>query len=372
MDIDKSKYLILLSHCVFINGYCRSIISDLQRSSFNTIPKNLSRLVKLHKGRKLDSIYSVYENHNKKILGGYFEYLINNEYVFLSEHKNDSKRFTSISSEFTNYNNLDNIVIEFNVYKELLYNIENIENIEIRYTCNIDMDQLLQLLCSLENKEIRCLNIIIPYNKSISSINFENLFIKYQFLGNITLYNSELDKTEEYLHGLSTVKYVTFTYTNVHLCGSCDPSFFTPNQPHYIESQKHNTCLNRKICIDADGEIRNCPAMKKSYGNIKDTTLKEAMEKPGFKDLWFICKDQIDVCKDCEFRHMCTDCRAFIKDPDNIYSQPAKCTYNPYIAKWQGEEGYVPVEECGTYTKEKGFVVNKRKVNKLNKILWGE
>ena len=69
---------------------------------------------------------------------------------------------------------------------------------------------------------------------------------------------------------------------------------------------------------------------------------------------------------------MCTDCRVFIKDPENIYSQPAKCTYNPYIAKWQGEEGYVPVEECGTYTWETGFVVNHKRVAELNKQLWGE
>ena len=35
-----------------------------------------------------------------------------------------------------------------------------------------------------------------------------------------------------------------------------------------------NTCLNRKICIDAEGNIKNYPAMAKSYGNIKDTTLE--------------------------------------------------------------------------------------------------
>jgi len=51
------------------------------------------------------------------------------------------------------------------------------------------------------------------------------------------------------------------------------------------------------------------------------------------------------VCQDCEFRHICTDCRAFIKDSNNIYSQPAKCGYNPYIAKWQNEEGWISVEQ---------------------------
>ena len=49
-----------------------------------------------------------------------------------------------------------------------------------------------------------------------------------------------------------------------------------------------------------------------------------------------------------------------------------ECPYNPYIAKWEGEEDYVPVEECGTYSKETSFLVNKRKINKLNKQIWGE
>jgi hypothetical protein len=112
--------------------------------------------------------------------------------------------------------------------------------------------------------------------------------------------------------------------------------------------------------------------MERSFGNIKDTTLQEAIEKPGFKELWFIHKDQIDVCKDCEFRHMCTDCRCFIKDPGNIYSQPAKCTYNPYICKWEGQDGYIPVEECGNYARETGFVPDHEKIKELNKQIWGD
>ena len=112
--------------------------------------------------------------------------------------------------------------------------------------------------------------------------------------------------------------------------------------------------------------------MAKSYGNVKDTTLKEVISNPEFQELWTISKDQIDVCKDCEFRHMCTDCRAFIKDPENIYSQPSKCTYNPYICKWDGQEGYVPVEECGTYSIETGFAPDIEKINKFNKLIWGE
>ena len=56
-------------------------------------------------------------------------------------------------------------------------------------------------------------------------------------------------------------------------------------------------------------------------------------------------KDAIKICQDCEFRHICTDCRAYLDNPKDLYSHPAKCTYNPYQAKWKNEEGYIPVTE---------------------------
>ena len=75
--------------------------------------------------------------------------------------------------------------------------------------------------------------------------------------------------------------------------------------------------------------------MKEHYGNIKDTTLQDALAHPDFKKYWFVNKDQISVCKDCEFRYICTDCRAYIENPEDMYSKPLKCGYNPYTCEWE-------------------------------------
>ena len=75
--------------------------------------------------------------------------------------------------------------------------------------------------------------------------------------------------------------------------------------------------------------------MINDFGNIKNTTLSEAIHKKDFKKLWNITKDQIEECKDCEYRYVCTDCRVFIKDNANIYSKPSKCNYNPYKSVWE-------------------------------------
>lgn len=75
--------------------------------------------------------------------------------------------------------------------------------------------------------------------------------------------------------------------------------------------------------------------MSKSFGNIENKSLKEALYETGFKKLWDLSKDHIEICKDCEFRHICTDCRAYLEDPKNIYSKPLKCGYNPYTNQWE-------------------------------------
>ena len=99
-------------------------------------------------------------------------------------------------------------------------------------------------------------------------------------------------------------------------------------------SQSHNSCLFKKLHIQLDGSLKNCPSMKESFGNIQDITLIEVLEEPSFKKYWNVHKDKINVCKDCEFRYICTDCRAYVKEPQDMFSQPLKCGYNPYSGEW--------------------------------------
>jgi len=99
--------------------------------------------------------------------------------------------------------------------------------------------------------------------------------------------------------------------------------------------------------------------LKKSFGNIDNEKIKEIVKKEDFIFYGNIKKDNIEVCKACEYRYMCPDCRAYLKDNDNIYSQPSKCYYNPYIAKWEGEKGYLSVEEIGYYDAKGKFNAEK-------------
>jgi SPASM domain peptide maturase of grasp-with-spasm system len=129
--------------------------------------------------------------------------------------------------------------------------------------------------------------------------------------------------------------YIENSINNFKHCGIVDMRYFNTNMSKVLESFNHNSCLHKKISIDKEGNIKNCPSMSQSFGNINNTTLEEALNHPDFKKYWNITKDQIEVCKDCEFRHICTDCRAYTEEPENQYSKPLKCGYNPYTNEWE-------------------------------------
>ena len=93
--------------------------------------------------------------------------------------------------------------------------------------------------------------------------------------------------------------------------------------------------MERKLSIDRFGQVKNCPSMKKSWGHARNLDILGVLEDEGFRSVWGISKDQIDICQVCEFRDICSDCRAYVNVPDDLYSKPAKCAYDPYTATWR-------------------------------------
>ncbi len=175
----------------------------------------------------------------------------------------------------------------------------------------------------------------MPYYQDFNLEELNILLAENTRIHSIIIFNSPNDKTYQPLR--QKMGYVMLVKRNIideKHCGIINEEYFYSNIKLFSESQYHNTCLNKKLSIDKNGNIKNCPSMHESFGNIKDATLKEVLNKANFKKYWNITKDQIDVCKDCEFRHICTDCRAYIENPDNINSNPLKCGYDPYTNQW--------------------------------------
>ncbi|NOU62246.1 grasp-with-spasm system SPASM domain peptide maturase [Marinifilum caeruleilacunae] len=360
----------LFSCCVPVRGFARSAIYDLQRKDYWFIPNDLCDLLIKEKGLPISGINEKYKHLD---IESYFNFLFENEICFPCR-KEDLDRFPELDLQWNIPFEFETAIVDFN--REPLVRLKRIvselnkyaiPNIQIRFFEAVEEDQFKEVLIQFSDSNMKFLELIVLNRFSqefIDSMLHEFPKIRLLILTNSTK-RSRRDVEQ------ATVFETTEHITSHCQCGLIQQAQFAVEMRTYCESRLHNSCLNAKVSIDVHGNIKNCPSMKESFGNICDTSIEQALQHVNFKSMWSIKKDDIEVCKDCEFRHMCSDCRAYLKKENNRCSQPEKCNYNPYIAKWKGEEGYVPIEHCGTYNNRGNYIPDLIKIKQINMDLWG-
>lgn len=336
----KNKYLKIFTNCILTKGYNRSLILDLQRENFIAIPATMLDVIKLFLNKNsIEKVIELYGEENKDTIAEYIAFLLENDFAFIAE-SNEFDLFIEMDLTFELPYNVTNCIIELS--EKNLQNLNKIVNALEKLNCryvqfvsyeSLDPEDLKFILELTNNTNFKSIELMLKYTYNFVAI--INEIEKNN--GRVTelIFHSAKEKKKLINKTNLLIDFIDYEIKNFKNCGKIESKYFNINKNKVLESLNHNTCLNRKISIDKDGNIKNCPSMAESFGNIKDTTLEEALNKPGFKKYWNINKDQIEVCKDCEFRHICTDCRAYIEDPENQYSKPLKCGYNPYTNVWE-------------------------------------
>lgn len=319
----------LFTDILVTKGFTRDLYIDIRKGNVKLMPREITELVST-----FDIEDKNYSAEEMEIINE----LIKSEFVFeITSYEVDF--FPKYNLEWNNSSNVTNGIIVLS--KKNIDSIQNIFEYYEKQQCYFFSIVLF------DNFTVSDYSKIIYYLDSVSIISYELIINYFENSGIETFLNEIIERNRQIKYPVvyncknSDVikrfdKYIIFKQGsfNSKLCGCIKKDNFNANMYLYTESQHHNTCLNRKISIDENGEIKNCPSMKESFGNIKDTTLEEALSKPEFKKYWDIKKDDIAVCKDCEFRHICTDCRAYLENPEDVYSKPLKCGYNPYTNEW--------------------------------------
>jgi SPASM domain peptide maturase of grasp-with-spasm system len=329
------KVFSLFECCIPVKGASISIICDLQRNQYFYISEGLFEILTLYKNKTLELIKKNYNNHYDGIIDEYFKYLENEELGFWNDEPNT---FIPINMSFESPEIINNCIIDsdseskhdfLEYFKEL--DFLGCKFIELRFYDEVSISTLKKIMEKTVGLRFKNVDIIFKYSKNLSpELLSQELYFNFNVIGHIIVHSSPFKKdyTNKYKHCL---EFIEREVTDSSCCGNIDKKYFSINIESFSESLSFNNCLNKKISIDTVGNIKNCPTLKLSHGHVSNNTLFEIVKNDNFSKYWNINKDQIETCKDCQFRYICSDCRAFV---DNLYDKPYKCNYDPYKNKW--------------------------------------
>lgn len=343
------SYCVLFADCIPVRGACRSALYDLTRHEITIMPNKYFSLVESINGKRIGDIFANLGNPSaSQEIQKLLDFLDANEFIMLVD---DPSRFPPIREAWDYPGVIQNAIIDikklwhpFNkIFDEL--SMLGCQHVEVRCFSDALTLQRCQLVLEMaRNRSIVGIELILKYEMDSSGERYVQFIKQNPMLTALTVHSAPFDtclnadSTAPVLYDGAPYREVRFTRQLIdseHHCGLITRRQLTPPAVvPFFEAKQFNGCLNRKIAIDGDGNIKNCPSMSDSYGNIKSSSLLDAAQAAGLRAKWTIAKDQIAVCSDCEFRYACSDCRAYLDNPSDLSSKPLKCGYDPYSGEW--------------------------------------
>lgn len=326
--IDRKKYFKFHSSCIPVKGDKRGVIYDLQKGSLYFVPNSIIDLFVDNSKNTIEYLFLKFPNQ-EGLVNKYLIYLIENELIFLTS---DIDKFPNLSLKFERPFLLDIIFIELdslsNSKKSLLEEVNTLGCTQVVIVTHqsIVIDTLKEVIDLLSESKIQIIDLITKYDSEIVThiLELHNISPRLRK----TIFFDSLNNTND--------NYIEFTSKNLNNILTKrikDTNDLIINQDAYFESLKHNLFFNRKVYISDNGDIKHYFNENEFYGNIKNCTIQSIVNSNDFQNLWNITKEDIEECKNCEFRYLCPDNRIPLII-NNKYFHETLCKYNPKEAKW--------------------------------------
>lgn len=355
----NKQVLKLFPNVIPVKGYNRSLLVDLQNGIPHLVPNDL-----------IDYL----DQTVKSEIDEYEKFILDNELGILIDLEL-SECFGSFPTNYYPTSKINNAIFELNESSE--WNIPSVLNqldelgtqfLEVRF---LDYLSLLNNLKTFQKycdgKTIESIQIMVPYHEDLKRFLDSALRERFFRLCTIVVYNAPFGfELEMNFYNLVFTKQESISHEN---CGNVSIDSFVVNTQTYARNLNYNSCLAQKISVDKDGFICNCPSLSSKFGHANTTPLSEVFVQKAFQDKWKLTKDKVLICSVCEFRWICTDCRAFtIDEIEN--GKPSKCTYNPFISLWADDENYLSEKECGISFHGDRIEISEDELNQINARIW--
>jgi SPASM domain peptide maturase of grasp-with-spasm system len=346
----NDQYFILSSACKHVKGSTRSLVIDYGRGNVYFFSNDYYYLIEALDRRKISDIERTIDLESRLYFADFIDKMLEFELGFLTD---TPEAFPKMEKDWTEPYLIQDAIVEVdeNVFdkhrfKRICQELDelNCNDLQIRLLSEFNMNTLSQCLDIISETGLNYVEVHCAEFHQLDLLPLYALLEKYAILTHLFIYGAAQADIIDHLRetpdrfpvSLGNIYFLNYEFNSGQCCGiiNYDNLSFTKVSAHH-KLMHRNGCLDKKVSIDRYGNIKNCPSMINTYGHIDRVSIREILFDTEFLKYGGINKDQISVCKDCEFRYNCTDCRAYLSDPLDLYSKPAKCGYNPYTGNWE-------------------------------------
>jgi SPASM domain peptide maturase of grasp-with-spasm system len=348
LEVYADYHICLHADCILVEGAKQSAVYDLTREEIILFPTDYVSLLRHITSRKAGTLIKEFNDpEDRAVLDGFLDFLEEHEVIIFLKNP---ARFPALKEHWEIPAVIQNAIVDvdqlFHDFDKIFTELDELGCLYVQvrsFGSLLSLADLYRIAALAWDKSMYSIEFIVRYDSDITDEAYARFVEEAGIVSVLTLHSAPADRAVKVAFGsngrtgmIKEVRFVTACIDSSAHCGIITTShLLAPSVSLFMEHKLYNGCLNRKIAVDKEGTIRNCPSMPLSYGNIMDNHLSGAVFTDSFRAQWNMTKDRITVCRDCEFRYSCTDCRAYLEDPDDPYSKPLKCGYNPYTAEWE-------------------------------------
>jgi len=346
------NYFSLYSNCFVVDGYRRSCIYDLTRRRHYFVPLDLSKLLKVHENNELyEDLQDLYFE-NRKVIQEYIEFLTDKELCFYTKKPS---LYPKLSLKEEVYYKISNIILEYSSKIDLcklkdIINYSNTGELELRFMKEIEIIEVKKILDCFKKTKLSSIKIIIPYIEGITKDKLFKIKKIYPKITQFVFFNSPAEEYN-YVDPYNQIK-LAFITSGIELFDNrVMPMHFTINVNYYQEAIMCNPYYYKKLFVNNQNNIVDSLCDQniiESLDNISVDNLDAFFESnKTLNSLWYSKKDNTVICRDCEYKYMCVDPRVPAQRSNSLFffKTNYQCPYNPYIAKWKGQDGWISVEQ---------------------------
>ncbi|GGF03783.1 hypothetical protein [Hymenobacter cavernae] len=311
--MSSKPYFCLYAHDIAVQGATRSAIYDLQHQHITFIPNVLYKVLLHLKQHPWRETQQVFAPGNPQLFDQYLHFLLQKDLGFYIDAP---ASFPPLSLAWHSPHHVQNAVVSYAFahysLPDVLAQLDALHcrHLELRLNlgCRGAWPEVVALFQQLETMVFSSVTLLLAYSENVPDEPqlgaFYEQFAKIQ---HILVHRAPYSRPGGTHPG-------QIAFTERDLCADQPKDCYIVNSEFFTEALQFNPYYNRKVCVSAEGYVKNCLLRPEHFANVRDTRLATVLARPDFQELWHAAPDQTAGLQASELRYALFSAAYLVRD----------------------------------------------------------